>query len=780
MKQLKNIKLTILIGMMIPIFSFGQVRPDINSFTSAQRMELANLIIDFINPEIIKIHCDYTNHMAVGQNDYDIHDNFNFLPFHRTYLERLEDWLIEQGYPQYVPLPKWDGTTVPPIEFSTAGGTGNPPGNGVSTECSNVSSCSNAGTSCATPSDWNSTVTMPNILKLPVVTGDNNDLCDLKFFPSTYTSANDNSFTDGLSHTIEGATPSNTHNTNWHNSGHINLGGIMLNFRSPAAAIFWLWHAAVDDKWKEWECNCTNQTSNTTSPVDLYMKDNENVVEYYRDRGEEPNIDNGPMSLSQDMWVRQQQDGFTNNAHENAEFYTTPGLSNYVYVRVRNRGCVNSTVSANSTLKLYWVKSTTGVSWPTSFDGSLSTSGGSPLGGLIGSAVIPSIDAGGSAMLEFQWNPVDPSNYPQVGGYAPTDFCLLARIESNVDPMTFPETTQHWVNVKNNNNIIWKNIVILDADPTNFTAGGGGSSGATGRHYGSVYVSNPTSETVSFDMHFLADLNPEIVNYSDITVSMTQELWNIWQEGGAILKGDFKDVSIDDDVKKIQILSPETILKNITMPSGGLYPIAIEFNFHSDDFANLLPEYQYRIQQRYSNTNQIMGTETYIVRTGNRTPINADAGSDRLISDGESTDLSATDIGVPAIYNWYDQGGNLIYSGKDLSVSPELTKKYKLEVIATLDGVMDFDEVEIRVKQFEIISMSPNPSSDNVNIEYKANNASSAYLMVMMPYGNSYNYILDVNQNQTSINVSGFQTGIYNVILVCDGQVFDASTLVVQ
>ncbi len=92
----------------------------------------------------------------------------------------------------------------------------------------------------------------------------------------------------------------------------------------------------------------------------------------------------------------------------------------------------------------------------------------------------------------------------------------------------------------------------------------------------------------------------------------------------------------------------------------------------------------------------------------------------------------------------------------------------------------DYDEVEVKVKEFEILSMSPNPATSQVNLEYKASDATSAYLMIMMPYGNSYNYILDVYQSQTSINVSGYQSGVYNVILVCNGQAVDASTLTVQ
>ena len=84
--------------------------------------------------------------------------------------------------------------------------------------------------------------------------------------------------------------------------------------------------------------------------------------------------------------------------------------------------------------------------------------------------------------------------------------------------------------------------------------------------------------------------------------------------------------------------------------------------------------------------------------------------------------------------------------------------------------IIDYvDEVQINVKEFELTSLSPNPATNIVNVAYKAENANSAYLIVQMPYGGAYNYIIDVNQNQTTINLNNYQTGVYSVVLVCNG-----------
>ena len=64
----------------------------------------------------------------------------------------------------------------------------------------------------------------------------------------------------------------------------------------------------------------------------------------------------------------------------------------------------------------------------------------------------------------------------------------------------------------------------------------------------------------------------------------------------------------------------------------------------------------------------------------------------------------------------------------------------------------------------------PNPASNNIQIDYKINEASSAYLMII-GQNVSNNYILDLNDNQTTIDISNYDAGYYSVALVCDGQI---------
>lgn len=119
----------------------------------------------------------------------------------------------------------------------------------------------------------------------------------------------------------------------------------------------------------------------------------------------------------------------------------------------------------------------------------------------------------------------------------------------------------------------------------------------------------------------------------------------------------------------------------------------------------------------------------------------------------------AAQINEAAVYNWYDLEGNLIYTGPDLTVSPEVTKTYKLEIITDTDGYKDYDQVQ-------------------VTVNYIVDEATSAYLMVVSTVtGISNNYILDTNETSININVSNYSSGFYTVALVCDGEIVDSKNL---
>ncbi len=190
--------------------------------------------------------------------------------------------------------------------------------------------------------------------------------------------------------------------------------------------------------------------------ADLYMQDQTT------DSGIEPNPYTLDYYTSPDIWVRNANDGGT--IHQNPE----AGQTNYVYVKVRNRGYSASAASGNR-LKLYWAAASAGLSWTYPWTGATYLCSGNsvPVGGQIGSTqTIPALSTGGFTTMVFAWNPPKPTDYPCFTDAA--HFCLLARIEtSTASPygMAFTETTDLNGNVRNNNNIVWKNVTVVNLLP---------------------------------------------------------------------------------------------------------------------------------------------------------------------------------------------------------------------------------------------------------------------------------------------------------------------------
>lgn len=696
---LKELVCLIFVGLLLTCYTAnGQavqgVRTDIYNFSSAERAELADLIIDYVSPEILQQHCDYVN--ASGGEQQDIHSDFDFLPFHRVYLEHLEDWLIAQGHPEYVPLPSWDPSTPAPQEFRTAG----PDNNGVDPDCGSTT-CGNAppaSTGCSDVSSWNPNVDLPNYLSLPIQNGNNNDICDLNFSPT----APGNSDSNGLSRQIE---------VPWHNPVHVNMGGVMSNFRSPAVAAFWIWHAYVDDVWKSWEGNCSQSS---TQPVDLYIKDNYFTVLSERDRGEEPDIDDGGMWKSPDIWVRRQADGLTNQTHQNPEY----GQTNYIYVRVRNRGYQTSLGSEQ--LNLYWAKANTVLDWPDIWQGN-ETIGNPPvqLGNPVGVQTIGSTNAQGQTIVEFAWNPPNPEDYESFID-SPQHFCLLARIEANNDPMYDELNGGIGYNTKANNNIAWKNISIIDLEAN-----------STPRPRGVlVYVGNTREHPLQVDFGFEL---PKVIKGNTIfdearvIATLDDKVWQKWNEGGKMGRG----IKIYNQAKhQISIGGDNAALTNIFFEPNELAQVHVGFEFIEEKRSGQ-KEFELDLVQRETNTQEVMGGETYQVIT---------------------------------------KGIDGFYAPQDRMETTYDPNPYG-PITTTTNGNNE--------ATYGITSLTPNPASHQVTINYILNNVNQAKILLLNQSGVVVNQY-PINSNQTSINVnlSGLPNGLYYVIMMADGQTINNKNLV--
>ncbi|WP_339610917.1 hypothetical protein, partial [uncultured Planktosalinus sp.] len=229
--------------------------------------------------------------------------------------------------------------------------------------------------------------------------------------------------------------------------------------------------------------------------------------------------------------------------------------------------------------------------------------------------------------------------------------------------------------------------------------------------------------------------------------------------------------------KKLIAGGNNVIFDDIQLAPQDYGTVYLTFNFLTKEITSKTI-YTYHVIQRDKATNQIVGGETYEIRKQPRPGFVADAGDDEEVEKNQSVTIQADDINEDAVYNWYDTEGNLIATGSTLTVSPEFSIQYKLEIISDIDGLKDYDDIAVTVNPYRIISISPNPTNSQITVNYQADGANSSFVMVVnQNTGNSENYILDTSLNTVNIDLSHLPNALYSVILIADGEIQDSKNL---
>ncbi len=507
------------------------------------------------------------------------------------------------------------------------------------------------------------------------------------------------------------------------------------------------------------QAQCLN---NPTSGLNLMTRNSD------LDTGTEPDLETEFVWQSTDIWVRNQDDGRNIQEHQNPEYDAND--PNFVYVRVTNNSCETS--SGNDQLKLYWAKANTSLSWPQHWNGTLFiedpiTDEDILMGDEIATLNIPILEPGEEAILEFEWDVPNPDDYLNINPN-PWHFCLLSRIISTDDPMTFPEGSGITQNVTNNNNIAWKNTTVVDIVP-----------GTPSWIGGVVAVGNPFAIAKAYKLELKKQSNETgaaIYDEAEVSFEMDELLYNAWVRGGK-QGSNFDSTRV---AKKKIVRGNNVVLDNILFEPHELGTLYLSFNFLTEELTDK-QEYLYHVIQKDATTNEILGGETYEVRKKPKDTFTADAGDDTEIDKHESVTISAAQINGAAVYNWYDPQGNLVHTGTDLTVSPNVTITYKLELISDSDGYKDYDEVEVAVNPYKFENLIPNPATTQVTVNYIADEAASAYLMVASTVtGTSNNYILDVQESSINLDITLYPSGLYSIALMCDGEIVDSKNLAKQ
>ncbi len=318
--------------------------------------------------------------------------------------------------------------------------------------------------------------------------------------------------------------------------------------------------AANDDRWGTWW---------SYIGPDLFIRDN------LADDGTEPNS-YSQVWRSPEIWTNP-------NQYDKTETMVDPvyGNNTYVHVKVTNRGVIDG----SGRLFVYWAKASTGLSWPTQWVNYKPPLGtfGNPIdcpyvlyGDQLGSAPMSiTVPAGKSEFFHFLWNTVPHPEDFACFTWFPADnlhFCLLARIETNTASpygMTYPEGNDICQNVRNNNNIAWRNFNVVDSKKKS----------PSPQPY-IVHNIHDTAAIVSLAFQLPApEGDSSFLAYGQVYAHFRHELFERWLSHG----GNGTGIQIVGD-SVIRVVEPSAIMSNIPMGPDESSIFAVEIS--------VLPEFQ--------------------------------------------------------------------------------------------------------------------------------------------------------------------------------------------
>ena len=182
--------------------------------------------------------------------------------------------------------------------------------------------------------------------------------------------------------------------------------------------------------------------------------------------------------------------------------------------------------------------------------------------------VIPALNPGEAAVIEIPWYPPNPADFASFGGDQ-GHFCLLARIETTSSApfgMTTPETSNVSSNTRNNNNIVWKNVTVVDD-----------FSGAL--RLTSILIRNIFREPVITRLRFANtdEIGSSFFEFGTISVELPPELFDRWVEGGEVGKG-VEPVG----ESTLQIFSPDAFIGNMKLEPDQVFSVNVRFELNQD------------------------------------------------------------------------------------------------------------------------------------------------------------------------------------------------------
>ncbi len=354
-----------------------------------------------------------------------------------------------------------------------------------------------------------------------------------------------------------------------------------------------------------------NNVSNPT--FDYWMRDDR------MDRGKEPNNVSSSFVTSEDIWIRNYNDGKIQHQDLNTLLDT-----NWVNVTIRNRQ--NNPITG-AKLRLYWTWGSTNETWTrnwTKNDSNYIKKGNND-SFLMGSEInfvdidLPTISRNQFYKVVYPW-----TNFPREGWYDLSNtfnserinVCLLARIITcNNAPygMTFAEGSDVIKNIKNNNNIISRNIWTVEFQlPNNENDNKYKDNelivfNPNLNNGGVILVGSSSDDSTKSDV--CIDTEDSLYfTKAEAYVRLPQNLYDVWKTSSNSITG---MLYVKDNCFKIT--SKHACLNAINLPSNSMY--LIEYYYGYMDINNRFSNKVFKVSINQKDENDdITGECIYMIR----------------------------------------------------------------------------------------------------------------------------------------------------------------------
>lgn len=280
----------------------------------------------------------------------------------------------------------------------------------------------------------------------------------------------------------------------------------------------------------------------------------------------------------------------------------------------------------------------------------------------------------------------------------------------------------------------------------------------------------------STDKSFVISLDKSaaIQDFAETNILLSNDLM-----ANLITEGNDKIKVIDKN--RVRILSSDAVLEFRPLTNDqGNYFTGIEVHFFGD---SIPAQKNFDLDLNYIEQGSNTVTEHFTAVRNSAVYFKAKANASKAQDGGKDViALAADDIGVEAKYTWYNSLGNVVGTGIKINIAPISTDTYTLEVERADNGYKSYAKVNVANLAPEGISLSPNPASSSVRVNYKLpENIANATLLISDMTGKvSKTYTIPNAVGEMFIEVTDLSAGIYIVRLASGNKTISSQKLIKQ